>query len=226
MPARSTRARTTRARRRPPPLAPRARPNRFPSTKRLRTTNPRPPRNPSARLPRKPSRARARAPRVQRAKTRQTPRALRTWAICSGACWRFRSRSTIRRSSAPPKASRTADGSTWSYPDEQFVTLSQRRGGLKMSEGEALALAIQVCQAVSFLNRRGLRLNDICPQSVAYGAGGRVKLTGAGLRQQRQRAAERADFQRRLHRARDLSRQAGRQAGRRVFDRRAALHVA
>jgi serine/threonine protein phosphatase PrpC/serine/threonine protein kinase len=65
-----------------------------------------------------------------------------------------------------------------SYPDEQFVTLSQRRGGLKMSEGEALALAIQVCQGVSFLNRRGLRLNDICPQSVAYGAGGRVKLLG------------------------------------------------
>jgi protein phosphatase len=65
-----------------------------------------------------------------------------------------------------------------SYPDEQFVTLSQRRGGLKMSEGEALALAIQVCQGVSFLNRRGLRLNDICPQSVAYGGGGRVKLLG------------------------------------------------
>jgi protein phosphatase len=64
------------------------------------------------------------------------------------------------------------------YPDEQFVTLSQRRGGLKMSEGEALALAIQVCQGVSFLNRRGLRLNDICPQSVAYGGGGRVKLLG------------------------------------------------
>src|SRR5260221_14637476 len=47
-----------------------------------------------------------------------------------------------------------------------------------MSEGEAVAVAIQVCQAVSFLNRRGLRLNDICPQSIAYGPGGRVKLTG------------------------------------------------
>jgi PPM family protein phosphatase len=64
------------------------------------------------------------------------------------------------------------------YPDEQFVPLSQRRGGLKMSEGEALNVAIQVCQAVSFLNRRALRLNDICPQSIAYGAGGRVKLLG------------------------------------------------
>jgi protein phosphatase len=64
------------------------------------------------------------------------------------------------------------------YPDEQFVALSQRRGGLRMGEGEALNVAIQVCQAVSFLNRRGLRLNDICPQSIAHGAGGRVKLLG------------------------------------------------
>ncbi len=64
------------------------------------------------------------------------------------------------------------------YPDEQFVALAQRRGGLKMSEGEAVGIAIQVCQGVSFLNRRGLRLNDICPQSVAYGPGGRVKLLG------------------------------------------------
>jgi len=64
------------------------------------------------------------------------------------------------------------------YPDEQFTALAQRRGGLKMSEGEALSVAIQVCQAVSFLNRRGLRLNDICPQSIAYGSGARVKLLG------------------------------------------------
>jgi serine/threonine protein phosphatase PrpC len=64
------------------------------------------------------------------------------------------------------------------YPDEQYSVLAQRHGGLKMSEGEALSVAIQVCQAVSFLNRRGLRLNDICPQSVAYAPGGRVKLLG------------------------------------------------
>jgi protein phosphatase len=64
------------------------------------------------------------------------------------------------------------------YPDEQFTALAQRRGGLKMGEGEALGVAIQVCQAVSFLNRRGLRLNDICPQSIAYGSGARVKLLG------------------------------------------------
>src|SRR5271155_3626858 len=36
------------------------------------------------------------------------------------------------------------------YPDEPLVLLSQRRGGLKMSEGEAVGIAIQVCQAVSF----------------------------------------------------------------------------
>ena len=64
------------------------------------------------------------------------------------------------------------------YPDEPLVLLSQRRGGLKMTEGEAVGIAIQVCQAVSFLNRRALRLNDICPQSIAYGPGGRVKLVG------------------------------------------------
>jgi serine/threonine protein phosphatase PrpC/serine/threonine protein kinase len=64
------------------------------------------------------------------------------------------------------------------YPEEQLTPLAQRSGGLKMSEGEALSVAIQVCQAVSFLNRRGLRLNDICPQSIAHGAGGRVKLLG------------------------------------------------
>ena len=64
------------------------------------------------------------------------------------------------------------------YPDENLVTLAQRRGGLKMSETEAIGIAIQVCQAVSFLNRRALRLNDICPQSIAYGADGRIKLLG------------------------------------------------
>ncbi len=64
------------------------------------------------------------------------------------------------------------------YPDEEYTVLGQRRGGLKMSEGEALGVAVQVCQAVSFLNRRALRLNDICPQSVACAPDGRVKLLG------------------------------------------------
>jgi serine/threonine protein phosphatase PrpC len=64
------------------------------------------------------------------------------------------------------------------YPDEQLTSLSRRRGGLKMSEPEALNVAIQLCQAVSFVNRRGLRVNDICPDSVAYGSDGRIRLTG------------------------------------------------
>jgi PPM family protein phosphatase len=64
------------------------------------------------------------------------------------------------------------------YPDERLAALAQRPGGLKMGEGEALGVAIQVCQGVSFLNRRGLRLNDICPQSVAMDRGGRIKLLG------------------------------------------------
>ncbi|MGH7779581.1 MAG: Stp1/IreP family PP2C-type Ser/Thr phosphatase [Candidatus Binataceae bacterium] len=47
-----------------------------------------------------------------------------------------------------------------------------------MGEPEAIAAAIQVCQAISFVHRRGLRLNDICPQSVATSSSGRIKLTG------------------------------------------------
>ena len=47
-----------------------------------------------------------------------------------------------------------------------------------MSEAEAIAVAIQLCQAVSFVHRRGLRVNDICPESVVRGADGRIKLTG------------------------------------------------
>ena len=64
------------------------------------------------------------------------------------------------------------------YPDEELRSLSSRPGGLRMEEGDALQIAIQVCQAVSFVHRRGLRVNDICPDSIAYGADGRIKLTG------------------------------------------------
>jgi len=64
------------------------------------------------------------------------------------------------------------------YADEEVRPLSSRPGGLRMDEGEALHIAVQVCQAVNFVHRRGLRVNDICPESVAYGAGGRIKLTG------------------------------------------------
>ena len=64
------------------------------------------------------------------------------------------------------------------YPESTATPLSRRRGGLKMSEPEAIALALQVCQAVGFVHRRGLRLNDICPESVAIAADGRIKMTG------------------------------------------------
>jgi serine/threonine protein phosphatase PrpC len=64
------------------------------------------------------------------------------------------------------------------YPDEELLPLSSRPGGLRMDEGEALHIAVQVSQAVSFVHRRGLRVNDICPDSVAYGPDGRIKLMG------------------------------------------------
>jgi serine/threonine protein phosphatase PrpC len=64
------------------------------------------------------------------------------------------------------------------YRDEQLTPLARRPGGLRMSEAEAIAVAIQVCQAVSFVNRRGLRVNDVCPESVAFAADGRIRLTG------------------------------------------------
>ncbi len=60
--------------------------------------------------------------------------------------------------------------------DETFTPLSRRR--MPMREPQALSIAIQVCQAVSFLHRRGLRVNDICPDSVAFSPEGRVKLLG------------------------------------------------
>ncbi|HVN29282.1 MAG TPA: Stp1/IreP family PP2C-type Ser/Thr phosphatase [Candidatus Binataceae bacterium] len=64
------------------------------------------------------------------------------------------------------------------YPESTSTPLSRRRGGLKMSEPDAIAIAVQVCQAVGFVHRRGLRLNDICPDSVALAADGRAKMIG------------------------------------------------
>ena len=64
------------------------------------------------------------------------------------------------------------------YRDEQSTPLARRAGGLRMKEADAIAVAIQLCQAVSFVNRRGLRVNDICPESVVVSADGRIKLTG------------------------------------------------
>jgi serine/threonine protein phosphatase PrpC len=64
------------------------------------------------------------------------------------------------------------------YADESLVPLSERKGGLRMEEPEAIAAAVQVCQAVSVLARRGLRLNDLCPQSLATDALGRIRVAG------------------------------------------------
>jgi serine/threonine protein phosphatase PrpC len=62
------------------------------------------------------------------------------------------------------------------YADEELKPL--RRGSSKMSEPEAIASAVQICQAISFVHRRALRLNDICPESIAVSKDGRLKLTG------------------------------------------------
>jgi serine/threonine protein phosphatase PrpC len=62
------------------------------------------------------------------------------------------------------------------YADEELKPLG--RGSVKMSESEAIAAAVQVCQAISFVHRRALRLNDICPESVSVAKDGRLKLTG------------------------------------------------
>jgi len=62
------------------------------------------------------------------------------------------------------------------YADEELKPL--RRGLVKVSEAEAIANAIQICQAISFVHRRALRLNDICPESIAVAKDGRLKLTG------------------------------------------------
>jgi len=64
------------------------------------------------------------------------------------------------------------------YPDEPLAPLAKRAGGLRMTENEALSVAIQLCQAVAFIHRRGLRVNDICPESIAFGGNGRLKLVG------------------------------------------------
>jgi serine/threonine protein phosphatase PrpC len=62
------------------------------------------------------------------------------------------------------------------YADEELKPL--RRSSQKMSEPEAIASAVQICQAISFVHRRALRLNDICPESIALAKNGRIKLTG------------------------------------------------
>ena len=62
------------------------------------------------------------------------------------------------------------------YANEDLTGFN--RAAAKRPEFEAIAGAIQICQAISFIHRRGLRLNDICPQSVAVTQAGRIKMTG------------------------------------------------
>jgi serine/threonine protein phosphatase PrpC len=62
------------------------------------------------------------------------------------------------------------------YTEENLSPVQQ--GGRKLAEPEAISAMIQVCQAISFVHRRGLRLNDICPASVAVGGDGRIRMTG------------------------------------------------
>lgn len=63
------------------------------------------------------------------------------------------------------------------YEDQELEALSRRFGGRLVGENQALALATQICQAVGYLNKRGLRMNDICPGSVALDRNGRARLT-------------------------------------------------
>ena len=60
------------------------------------------------------------------------------------------------------------------YPDEELTPI--QRPNVSLDEPEAIVASIQLCQAISFAHKRGLRLNDICPQSVGRGADGRVKI--------------------------------------------------
>jgi protein phosphatase len=62
------------------------------------------------------------------------------------------------------------------YAGEELEGLGRTRG--KMTETEAIGAAIQLCQAISFVHRRAMRLNDICPESISVARDGRLKLTG------------------------------------------------
>ena len=61
------------------------------------------------------------------------------------------------------------------YPDEKLTPISHTT--LPMHESDAIQMTIQLCQIISSLNKRGLRANDICPDSLAFGGNGRLRLT-------------------------------------------------
>lgn len=64
------------------------------------------------------------------------------------------------------------------YSSARLTPLSRRLAAGKFDEPQAIATAIQVSQAISYMHRRGLRLNDICPDSTAFDSGDRVRMTG------------------------------------------------
>ncbi|HUO03941.1 MAG TPA: Stp1/IreP family PP2C-type Ser/Thr phosphatase [Candidatus Binataceae bacterium] len=61
------------------------------------------------------------------------------------------------------------------YPHENLTPIG--RGTGKIGEPEAIALGIQLCQAIGFAHRRALRLNDLCPESIGVTKAGRLKLS-------------------------------------------------
>jgi serine/threonine protein phosphatase PrpC len=62
------------------------------------------------------------------------------------------------------------------YREEALSPL--KPAGRNLSEPEAISAMIQVCQAISFVHRRGLRHNDICPESVKIDGSGRIRVVG------------------------------------------------
>ncbi len=62
------------------------------------------------------------------------------------------------------------------YREEKLSPV--KAAGRGLSEPEAISAMIQVCQAISFVHRRGLRHNDICPESVKVDASGRIRVVG------------------------------------------------
>ncbi|MGH7812665.1 MAG: Stp1/IreP family PP2C-type Ser/Thr phosphatase [Candidatus Binataceae bacterium] len=62
------------------------------------------------------------------------------------------------------------------YPDEILKPVT--RTGAPVNEPDAIALGIQLCQAIGFAHRRALRLNDLCPDSIGLSETRRLKLTG------------------------------------------------
>jgi serine/threonine protein phosphatase PrpC len=64
------------------------------------------------------------------------------------------------------------------YRDEGLTPFARGQRIPRQSPEQAIAITLQLCQALAYLHRRGLRLNDLCPASMMVDSGGRLKLTG------------------------------------------------